>query len=502
MSIPTAKRRPLEPPRPDPAAGRRPAAGAVRRPAGARERRATWVALGFLLPNLIGFLAFTLFPVLFSFWMSFTNWSLKPAVALQFIGLRNYADLLGVRPMAQGQPVLLAAYVLCAVAVGVGLVGALWANMAQWRGTRLGGAVLAAAGLAFLAQGVSGAGQGATIGGLVALGCGLSVALREGDWTAGRGTVPAALLALGAGGLWLMQGAMGLAYQPRDGYFWQFLYNTVYLMLGIPLSIGGSLGFALLLHEDLPTGPARQRTVAAVLCLVVGLVMGVVVWGLGNPNLGLLCGLLWAIAALGIAFNVVAFRTLFYLPTFTAGVALMILWKALYNPKTGPIDLGLAALFHVLGLHATPPQWLGDVNWAKPALIMMGVWTGIGGTNMLLYLAGLSNVPKELLDAADVDGAGRWARFRHVTWPQLAPTTFFITIMAIIGGLQGGFEQARVMTLGGPAGSTTTLSYYIYNKAFQDLDMGYASAISWILFAVVFVATALNWKFGKGLDSD
>jgi len=130
----------------------------------------------------------------------------------------------------------------------------------------------------------------------------------------------------------------------------------------------------------------------------------------------------------------------------------------------------------------------------------MGVWTAIGGTNMLLYLAGLSNVPRELLDAAEVDGANRWARFRHVTWPQLAPTTFFISIISIIGGFQGGFEQARVMTGGGPAGSTTTLSYYIYNKAFQELDLGYAAAISWVLFAVIFTATALNWRFGKELE--
>jgi len=160
----------------------------------------------------------------------------------------------------------------------------------------------------------------------------------------------------------------------------------------------------------------------------------------------------------------------------------------------------LEAILDANAPYTSGPQWLADVEWAKPALILMGVWMGVGGTNMLLYLAGLSNVPRELLDAASVDGAGGWARFRHVTWPQLAPTTFFIAIMSIIGGLQGGFEQARVMTAGGPAGSTTTLSYYIYNKAFQDLDMGYAAAISWILFAIVFVATAVNWKFGREIE--
>ncbi len=97
-----------------------------------------------------------------------------------------------------------------------------------------------------------------------------------------------------------------------------------------------------------------------------------------------------------------------------------------------------------------------------------------------------------------MDGAGPWARFRHVTLPFLAPTTFFISMMSIIGGLQGGFEQAKIMTNG--TYGTTTLSYYIYNKAFLDLDLGYAAAVSWVLFLCIFVATALNWKFGKAAD--
>ncbi|MDQ2686441.1 MAG: sugar ABC transporter permease [Armatimonadota bacterium] len=478
------------------------AAVGQRRPPRSRERQALWAALGFLLPNLIGFLAFTFFPVVFSFGMAFTNWSLKPSIKFQFIGLRNYSDLLGARPLDHGQPALLWAFVLCAVLACGGAVGAMWANMAQWRGTKAGGVLLAVMGLGLIVAAFGNGGQAVGIAGLVMLICGLCVALPEGVWALGRGTVPAALLVVGAIGLFGLQGAMGRTYAPRDPYFWQYLYNTVYLMLGIPLSIGGSLALALLLNEKLPTGPVRLRALGAEICLAAGLVMAAVIWHLGSPNLGLLCGVLWALAALGLAFNVVVFRTLYYLPTFTAGVAMMILWQALYNPKTGPIDLGLAAIFHALGIHATPPEWLGDVNWAKPALIMMGVWTSIGGMNMLLYLAGLSNLPKELLDAAEVDGAGPWHRFRHVVWPQLAPTTFFITIMSIVGGFQGGFEQARVLTNGGPAGSTTTLSYYIYNKAFQDLDMGYAAAISWVLFAIVFVATALNWKFGKGLETD
>jgi multiple sugar transport system permease protein len=204
------------------------------------------------------------------------------------------------------------------------------------------------------------------------------------------------------------------------------------------------------------------------------------------------------IAALGLAFNVVSFRTMFYLPAFTSGVALMILWKALYNPQTGPINAMLAAL---TGLEMSElPQWLASIELAKPSLMIMGFWTAIGGTNMLLYLAALSNVPVELTEAAEIDGASRWQRFVHVTWPQLAPTTFFISIVSVIGGLQGGFEQARVMTGGGPAGATTTLSYYIYTVGFQDLNFGYAAAVSLVLFGMLFCITAFNWRFGRSLD--
>jgi multiple sugar transport system permease protein len=126
----------------------------------------------------------------------------------------------------------------------------------------------------------------------------------------------------------------------------------------------------------------------------------------------------------------------------------------------------------------------------------MGIWIAIGGNNMLLYLAGISNIPTELVEAAQLDGAGRWAIFRNVTWPQLAPTTFFIVVMSFIGGFQGGFEQARVMTLGGPANTTTTLAYYIYTKAFEEFQIGYAAALSWVLFSAIFVITIINWRLG------
>jgi multiple sugar transport system permease protein len=468
----------------------------------AHKTSSQWTALGFLFPNLVGFLAFTFFPVLLSFGMAFTNWSLKPAVPFQVVGLRNFVDLLGARPIGVEQPVLLAGYVLCVVAVMAGLIGALWANMEGWRGTRPGAAILSLSGMLFLLAGIRAGSQGTVVAALVATIAGIAGVAQDRPWGIGRGSVPALALLLGAGGLLLLQPAMTRAYEPRDPYFYQYLYNTVFLMLGIPFSIAGSLALALLLHEDLPTGPPRQRVVAITICVSLALVLGAILWRLGDRDLGLVVAIFFLIAATGLAANVVAFRTLFYLPTFTAGVALMILWQALYNPKTGPINVGLGAVLELFGVHAQLPEWLGSAVWAKPALIVMGVWTGIGGMNMLLYLAGLANLPAELLEAADLDGAGSWSKFAHVIWPQLAPTTFFITIMSIIGGLQGGFEQARVMTNGGPAGSTTTLSYYIYNKAFQDLDMGYAASISWVLFAIVFVAAALNWRFGKGIETE
>lgn len=232
-----------------------------------------------------------------------------------------------------------------------------------------------------------------------------------------------------------------------DKRFWHFFGNTAYMMMGIPLSIAGSLVLAVILS-------AKLR-------------------------------------------GIVAFRTLFYLPTITSGVALFILWKAIYNPEFGPLNTGLNAFFGVLGLRIKPPDWLLAISWAKPAIMLMGVWTGIGGTNMLLYLAGISNIAPELYEAAEIDGAGRGAMFRHITWPQLAPTTFFIVVMSAIGGLQGGFEQARVMTNGGPAESTVTLGYYIYMKGFEEYQLGYASAIAWIMFVMIFIMTLINWKFGK-----
>jgi multiple sugar transport system permease protein len=134
-------------------------------------------------------------------------------------------------------------------------------------------------------------------------------------------------------------------------------------------------------------------------------------------------------------------------------------------------------------------------------MIMM-LWMAIGSNNMILYLAGLSNISPELYEAAEIDGASTFQKFWNVTWPQLAPVTFFIFVMSMIHGLQGGFEIARTMTEGGPAGATTTMSYSVYIEGFETGRLGYASAVAWALFLLVATVTLFNFKFGNRNTND
>jgi len=358
------------------------------------RHRSHLTALLFLAPNLCGFLFFTLIPITLSLAGSFTNWSLRPAMPLIFVGWQNYARLL------------------------------------------------------------------------------------------------------------------------QDESFYFYLYNTAYLMLALPFSIGGALLLAVLLHGRLSfRSPGRQRQTVWV-SIGATLVATSALWFTGSPNLAYIVAALGLIGTLGFAFGSVTYRTVLYLPTFTAGAATILLWTQLYNPNFGLINQGLAQATEIFGMHVQGPGWLtstksllGFLPWpdyfnnggfgvgAREAIILMGIWSAIGGTNLILFLAGLSNIPLELFEAAEIDGAGAWQRFRHITLPQLAPTTFFIVIISLIGGLQGGFEQARMMTNGGPAGTTTTLSYYIYRQGFERLDLGYGSAVAWMLFMVVFGLTLLLWRW-------
>ncbi len=287
-----------------------------------------WVATLFLAPNLLGFLAFTLVPIVASLLLAFYSWDLFGSP--RFVGLENFRDLVGFQWSAEG--------------------------------------------------------------GLTAV-------------------------------------------NPR---FWYYLFNTLFLILGLPVTMLGSLGLACLLHRRL--------------------------------------------------YGRDLFRLIYFLPSIVSGVGIYLLWKWIFQPDYGLIN----ALLWKVGIEG--PRWLESTLWAKPALMLMGFWGSVGGMNVVLYLAALQNVNPELYEAAEIDGAGGWRQFWAVTWPMVSPTSFFILIMGIINGFQGGFEAAYVMTRGGPAGATTTLNYYIYETGFEFFYMGRASAASWLLFVMVMIFTWINWK--------
>jgi ABC-type sugar transport system permease subunit len=183
--------------------------------------------------------------------------------------------------------------------------------------------------------------------------------------------------------------------------------------------------------------------------------------------------------------GVVIFRSIFLLPYVTVTVALSLVWKWLYLPDIGLIN----SVLGVVGING--PAWLTSQTWAMPALILMSVWKGFG-YNMVIFLAGLQGIPDHLYDAAKVDGATAWRRFLNVTLPLLSPTTFFVVVISVISSFQV-FDQALIMTNGGPGTATTTLVLYIYQKGFQSFDMGYAAAVALVLFAVIFVFTVIQF---------
>jgi multiple sugar transport system permease protein len=194
--------------------------------------------------------------------------------------------------------------------------------------------------------------------------------------------------------------------------------------------------------------------------------------------------------ALALALNqkirgVTLFRGLYYLPVVAPMVAVTMVWRWLYNSNFGIINY----LLSLVNVPAIP--WLTSTRWAMPSVIIMSIWKGLGA-GMVLYLAGLQGIPQHLYDAAAVDGANAWQRFRHVTLPMLATTTFFVMVTSIISSFQV-FGQVYVLTRGGPANATATMVYYIFQNAFQSFRMGYASALSWLLFAVIFVFTLIQF---------
>jgi multiple sugar transport system permease protein len=217
------------------------------------------------------------------------------------------------------------------------------------------------------------------------------------------------------------------------------LYNTVvYAVLYIPSAIAVALALAMLLNQKLP----------------------------------------------GMRF----FRTILYLPTLTQGVATFVLWRIVYDADDGPLN-------RFLGLFMShPPGWLIDPAWSKPAIVLMNLW-GVGGM-MLIFLAGLQNIPRQLYEAAAIDGAGTWRQFTHVTLPMLTPTILLNMIMATIGAFKV-FEAAYILTGGGPARSTLFYAYYVFNRAFVYFNMGYASAMAWLLFVIILVLTSIQLRYSR-----
>ncbi len=205
--------------------------------------------------------------------------------------------------------------------------------------------------------------------------------------------------------------------------------------------------------------------------------------------LSVVLGLATAILVNQALRGVVIFRSIFLLPYVTVTVALSLVWKWLYLPDIGLINSVLGAV----GIDG--PAWLTSQVWAMPALILMSVWKGFG-YNMVIFLAGLQGIPDHLYDAAKVDGATAWRRFLNVTLPLLSPTTFFVVVISVISSFQV-FDQALIMTNGGPGTATTTLVLYIYQKGFQSFDMGYAAAVALVLFAVIFVFTVVQFLFQR-----
>jgi multiple sugar transport system permease protein len=228
----------------------------------------------------------------------------------------------------------------------------------------------------------------------------------------------------------------------RDPVMWTSIYNTLFLMLGIPVSLAISLMLAMALNQ-----------------------------GIQGKQL---------------------FRVIYYMPTILPLAATALIWLWIFNPDFGLLNYGLRQV----GLSSLGrTNWLGDVETVKPALIIMGVWGGLG-YQMLIFLAGLQGVPRHLYEAAEIDGASRWAKFRNVTWPALTPTTFFLLITSLIGGFQN-FVQPYIMTNGGPGLASQTMVMTIWDNGFRDLQMGYASAQAWLLGAIIILITIFNFTMAR-----
>jgi len=226
----------------------------------------------------------------------------------------------------------------------------------------------------------------------------------------------------------------------KDEYFWVSLWNNTWFLLAIPVNIFLALLFAVALNN----------------------------YVFGRKSL----------------------RVIYFLPYITNMAAILVVWNMLFHPEKGPINSFLRSL----GI-THPPLWLLDSSWAKPNIAMFGIWTSVGFYTMI-YLAAIQNINKELYESADIDGATNRSKFFHITFPLISPTTFFILILSIIGSFQQ-WSNIQIMTEGGPGKSTYVLGFYIYKKGFSYYQMGYASAVAWLLFLIIVGITLIQWRMQK-----
>lgn len=236
---------------------------------------------------------------------------------------------------------------------------------------------------------------------------------------------------------WL--GVKNFVQMSLDPLFWQSLkVTTLYALVAVPLQLAASLLLAMLMNQNIR--------------------------------------------------GVTIFRTVYYLPAVISGVAVALLWRWIYNPEFGILNVFLG----FLGIQG--PNWLQDSNWALPSLMLMSLW-GIGG-GIVIYLAGLQGIPTELYEAVEIDGGGGWAKFRHITIPMISPVIFFNLVTGIIWTFQE-FTRVYVMTSGGPSNATLFYGLYLYRNAFKYFEMGYASALAWVLLLIILAMTLFLFRTAR-----
>lgn len=181
-------------------------------------------------------------------------------------------------------------------------------------------------------------------------------------------------------------------------------------------------------------------------------------------------------------------KVMFFIPYIASVVAVCVVWQVLLQPSYGPINEFLMAL----GIE-NPPRWLVDVHWALPTIMIIYIWQQVG-YYIIVYLAGINNISRDIYEAAEIDGASGIRQFFSLTVPLVSPTTFFLSIMGIIGSFKV-FDHISVLTSGGPGNATSVMAYYVYKTAFQDYKMGYANTLAWALFILIFLVTLVQWKY-------